>query len=371
MIKLPVSQLQAGMKIAKDIILSDGRLLLLAGFYIKPLYLRALDAFKVKYVFVEEGEYSPIEELEEEKIYNHAAYVIKNAFKLLRNGENVSIDAIENSVNEILKKIIENETVMLQLTGIRDVDHYTYLHSVDVCIYSTIIGKKLGYSKGQLMTLGMGAILHDIGKCKVSSDIVHKPDKLTDDEFNQMKLHTVYGSDIIKASYQLNSKISNIAFQHHEKWDGSGYPLGICTNSINPFSRIVTLADVYDALTSDRVYKKKALPHVAAEYIKNQSGTLFDPYIVELFINSIAVYQEGTVVLLSTGELGSIIYGNSAGNSLDNKAENSSGNTADNTSGTTRQKVHVFSNKSGPPVLNPYIIDLNERRDIEIVEVFL
>lgn len=351
MIKLALSQLKPGMKLAKDIYLHDGRLLLLAGFAIKSIYIRKLEAFNVNEIYVEEGQYTPVEEYDEEKIYNHAAETVKNIFTMARKDEYADISIVRDTVSDILHKVIENEIIMLQLTGIRDIDNYTFLHSIDVCIYSIIIGKRLGYGNDPLMALGMGAILHDIGKCKVPFEILLKPGRLTDDEFDLMKLHTVYGYEIIKNSYRLSTKIANIAFQHHEKWNGSGYPMRTSSSAIDPLARIVALSDVYDALTSDRVYKKRTLPHIAAEYIKNNAGTLFDPFIVDLFTSSIAVYNEGTLVLLSTGELGSIV---------------SSGKVGD-----ARQKVSVFSNKSGPPVLKPYIVDLNERKDVEIVEIFL
>ncbi|MGE5614007.1 MAG: HD-GYP domain-containing protein [Bacillota bacterium] len=349
--KIPVSQLKPGMKLARDIVLDDGRLLLLAGFSIKPLYIRKLEAFNIREVYVEDGPYEVMEEFEEERIYTHAAAIIKRVFSLTQKNETADISIVKNTVEEILSKIIENETVMLQLTGIKDIDNYTFLHSVDVCIYSIIMGKKMGYGNDPLMSLGLGAILHDIGKCRVPALLLQKPDRLTDEEFENMKLHTVYGYEIIKNTYMLNNRIANIAFQHHEKWDGSGYPMGLSRDSIDPLSRIVALADVYDALTSDRAYKKKVLPHIAAEYIKKNSGILFDPFIVNLFINSITVYTEGTLVLLSSGEVGSIICpGNSNGK---------------------RQKVNVFSRKSGPPVLQPYIVDLNKKKDLEIVEIFI
>lgn len=351
MLKLELSQVKPGMRLARDVILPDGRLLLLAGFVIKPMYLRKLEAFKVGYVYVEEGVFEPIEEFEEERLYNHAASTIKHIFAMTGRNRNADIIPVKETVDEILNKVMENETVMLQLTGIRDIDNYTFLHSVDVCIYAIIIGKKLGYGKDHLMSLGMGAILHDIGKCKVPVEILRKPDRLTDEEFHLMKMHTVYGCEIVKNTYRLSTKIANIAFQHHEKWDGSGYPMGIYNNEIDPLSRIVALADVYDALTSDRVYKKRELPHKAAEYIKSNAGILFDPFIVELFVNSIAVYAEGTLVLLSTGEVGSVVFSGKVGGE--------------------KQKVSVFSNKAGPPVLQPYIVDLNEHTGVEIVEVFV
>lgn len=139
--RLELSQLKPGMRLAKDVILPDGRLLLLAGFIVKPLYLRKLEAFNVDYVYVEDGEYEPFEEFEEEKLYNHAAATIKNIFTLARRDRDVDIISVMDTVNDILNKVMQNETVMLQLTGIRDIDNYTFLHSVDVCIYSIIIGK--------------------------------------------------------------------------------------------------------------------------------------------------------------------------------------------------------------------------------------
>ena len=351
MVMLPLSQLKPGMRLAKDVILTDGRLLLLSGFIIKPLYIKKLESFNVNSVYVDEDLIEITDIYEEEKLYNHAAATIKNIFTLVREGKSTSADVVKETVSELLQKIIENETVMLQLTGIRDIDNYTFLHSIDVCIYSVILGKRLGYGQDPLVDLGMGAILHDIGKCKVPMEILQKPAKLTDDEFKEMQLHTAYGYEIIKNAYGFNKNIANIAFQHHEKWDGTGYPSGLSGDQIDPFARIVALADVYDALTSDRVYKKKDLPHNAAEYVFKNSGKLFDPLIVEVFVNNMAVYAEGTLVLLNTGELGSVMASEGIGSS--------------------RQRINVFTNKSGPPVLSPYVLDLNQRRDIDIVEVFM
>lgn len=351
MVKVALSQLIPGMKLAKDVYLPDGRLLLLSGFIIKPLYIRKLESFNVDSIYVEEDTIDIADGYEEERLYNHTAATVKNIFTLVREGKSTSAAVVRETVNELLQKIIENETVMLQLTGIRDIDNYTFLHSIDVCIYSVILGKKLGYGQDPLVDLGMGAILHDIGKCKVPMEILQKPGKLTDAEFNEMQLHTAYGYEIIENAYGFNKNIANIAYQHHEKWDGSGYPSGLSADQIDPLARIVALADVYDALTSDRVYKKKDLPHNAAEYVFKNSGKLFDPVIVDMFVNNVAVYAEGTIVLLNTGELGSVM--------------------ASGGIGSFRQRINVFTNKAGPPVLSPYILDLNQHKDIDIVEVFM
>jgi len=351
LLNISLSELKPGMKLAKDVMLSDGRLLLLAGFVIKPSYIERLKSFGITHVFIEEDQFTPVSINEEEKVYKHAASMVKEVFQMSRNGLRPNISAFRDTVNEVITKVMEKESIMLQLTGIRDIDNYTFLHSIDVCIYSTIIGKNLGYDMDTLTLLGMGAVLHDIGKCKIPAHLLRKPGSLSEDEYNEIKEHSVLGYEIIRNSYGLNEKIASISLQHHERWDGSGYPSGLMSYNIDPFARIIALADVYDALISDRIYKKRYLPDIAAKYISKNSGTLFDPKLVEVFVNSIVASTEGTLVLLSTGELGSVI--------------------PPKVSDGSRQLIYVFSNKFGPPVFEPYIIDLNEHREIEIVKIFV
>ena len=350
MLKIPLADIKSGMKLVKDVVLPDGRLLLLAGFIIKPVYLKKLESFNIDFVYIDESPYEHVEEFNEEKLHNEACKAIKTLMYSIREGDTVDMDIINNSVSDIVNAVMDNDAVMMQTTGIRDIDNYTFLYSVDVCIYAVTVGKKMGFKPEQLVSLGMGAILHDIGKCKVPLDILMKPGKLTDLEFQRMKLHTVYGCEIIKSTRSLNSSIANIAFQHHEKWDGSGYPLGIKSDKIDPFSRIVAVADVYDALTADRVYKKKMLPHLAARYIEKNANIIFDPYITDIFIANIGTYADGTMVLLNTGEVGIIIK-----------------SPADN---NRKLKINVISSKNGPPVLRPYIVDLEANPGIEILEVY-
>jgi HD-GYP domain-containing protein (c-di-GMP phosphodiesterase class II) len=347
--KISISELKPGMKLAKDVLLNDGKLLLLSGFAIKPRYIRKLELFNIEYVYIEEGQEVPLSEISEEKVYTEAFNSIKSVLTSVRDGKDIDVPAIKSTVNEIVHKVINNEPVFMQLTGIRDIDNYTFLHSIDVCIYSVITGKKLGLSQRELTELGIGAILHDIGKCKVPLEILMKPGKLTDDEFHVMKLHTVYGHEIINNTWGLSKRISSIACQHHEKWDGTGYPLGLGSYQIDRFSRIVTASDIYDALTADRVYRKRDLPHEAAEYIIGCSSTLLDPDIATVFIRNISVYPEGSIVVLNSGEIGSVIEAD----------KNMS----------IRPKVMITANKEGPPVSKPYVIDLMKELDIFIIDL--
>jgi HD-GYP domain-containing protein (c-di-GMP phosphodiesterase class II) len=195
--KVAVSDLKTGMRLAKDVFLADGRILLLAGFIIKPRYIQKLETFNISHVFIIEDENIKSESVSEEKAYLEAFNTIKDIMDTVQKGEDLNVEAVNETVNDIVMKVMNNEPVFIQLTGMRDIDNYTFLHSVDVCIYSVITGKSLGFTSEQLMELGMGAILHDIGKCKVAQTILNKPAKLTASEFQDITHHTIFGHDII------------------------------------------------------------------------------------------------------------------------------------------------------------------------------
>jgi HD-GYP domain-containing protein (c-di-GMP phosphodiesterase class II) len=349
LIKLPVSNVMPGMTIAKDVYLPNGRLLLLAGFAVKPRYIEKMKAFNIEYIYIEENRIIPLEEISEEKIYSEAFNSMKNVLSSVRDGQAINVLAVKSTVEDIVHAVINNESVFMQLTGIRDIDNYTFLHSVDVCIYSVITGRKMGLSKEDLTELGIGAVLHDIGKCKIPHEILNKPAKLTTEEFEKIKLHTLYGYEIICNTQSLNNRIATIACQHHEKWDGSGYPFGLSGTQIDILARIVTAADIYDALTADRVYRKRDLPHEAAEYIVDNSSILLDPEVASIFIKNIAIYPEGSFVLLNSGEIGSVIEVNK--------------------SVTLKPKIRVIARREGPPIIQPYEIDLKDHSNIHIIDV--
>mgnify|MGYP005841486587 CR=1 FL=1 len=347
--KILVSELKPGMRLAKDVLLKDGRLLLLANFVIKQRYITKLTLLGIDYVYIDENEEVPHEEIKEEKVYSEAFNSIKSVLTSVRDGKNVDVPLVKNTVNEIVHKVINNELVFMQLTGIRDIDNDTFLHSVDVCIYSVITGKIIGLSINDLTDLGISALLHDIGKCKIPLEILTKPDKLTNEEFQVMRLHTKYGYEILCNTPGLNKRIANVAWQHHERWDGNGYPSGLKNTQIDTFSRIVTAADIYDALTANRVYRRRCMPHEAAEYVMKNSSIFIDPEIANIFINNISVYPEGTVVLLNTGEVARVV---------ECRSKNS-----------IKPIVEVITRKEGPPVLTPYSLDLANNTGTSIIDI--
>lgn len=346
--KLALSEVIPGMKLAQDVILEDGRILLLKGFTIKPRYIQRLKAYKVPYVYVEENVIVS-EEADEERIYEDTFHTIKDVMEGIRRDEDVNVETLKETVNEMVQHIMNDDMVFMALTGIRDIDNYTFLHCVDVCIYSVITAKAMDLDAETIHEVGLAAILHDIGKCKIPLSILNKPGTLTQDEYEIMKRHAIEGMDIINRLPGVPSRIGRIVCQHHEKWDGSGYPQGLKSNDIDLIARIISIADVYDALTANRVYRKRFMPHVAAEYLMAQSDTQFDSHIVKCFIDSIAVYPQDIIVLLNTGEIARVLPSRGIR--------------------SMRPTVSVITRKDGPPVLEPYEIDLRNNPTVFVVDI--
>jgi HD-GYP domain-containing protein (c-di-GMP phosphodiesterase class II) len=182
-------------------------------------------------------------------------------------------------------------------------DNYTYEHSVNVIVLSLIMGLELNYSKDRLYSLAVGAMLHDVGKVFVPKDILLKDGKLTEMEFDIIKEHPSRGYDYLKEEIGVSAMSRIIILQHHERVDGTGYPEGMCGSRIHEFSKIVSIADVYDALTSDRPYRRGLPPNDAIEYIMGSADRYFDFDMVNAFLKRIVPYPAGTMVRLSNGDI--------------------------------------------------------------------
>lgn len=346
--KVTVDELKPGMKLAKDIILNDGRFLLLKGFTLKERYIDKIRLYDIPYVYVEK-EVEKVQYFNEEIIYSETFHNVNNIMKSVRNGGSIDVSSVKSTVSKIVQSIFNNDNVFMKLSGIRDIDNYTYLHSIDVCIYSIIAGKSLNLLPDMLNNLALGALLHDIGKCKIPPEILNKPAKLSESEFEIMKKHTEYGYDILRKTPGLSEDVARIALNHHEHWDGAGYPRGLKGEEIDLLSRIVAIADVYDALTADRVYRRRFMPHKAVEYLISNSRAQFDPQILNIFMDNIAVYPPDIIVMLSTGEIGKVVKSKGPP--------------------SIRPKIMVIARKEGPPVYEPYEVDLARNPEVSIIDI--
>lgn len=238
-------------------------------------------------------------------VYNDAIDIVKDTFAEVRAGRIPKTEKVAEIVTEITDHVLEDHNAMIGLTMIKNYDDYLFNHSVNVGILSVSIGKTMGYAKEKLLVLGIGGLLHDIGKIDVAEDIIRKPGGLSYEEWEMVKLHPVQGSKILERMGNIDKIIPQIVFEHHIGYDHSGYPTK--EGELHPLGIIITTADVYDALTTLRVYKQPYPPASAIKIMQNLSGRHFDPNTLKIFVNMFGIYPIGTMVRLCTNEVGIVI----------------------------------------------------------------
>jgi HD-GYP domain-containing protein (c-di-GMP phosphodiesterase class II) len=205
-------------------------------------------------------------------------------------------------VDDILADLRSAGGSVVTLVALRRATEYTFVHSVNVCVLSLLVGLQFGYDRTALRQLGIGALLHDVGKV-FCTDLAEKPGPLTEEEWVRMKRHPWDGWDMLRRHPEVHLFSAHVALQHHERLDGSGYPRGLTADQILAFARIAAVADVYDAMTADRPYRQAFPPHEAMRALLREAGSKFDPDAVRHLAARLAVYPNGTIVRLTSGEL--------------------------------------------------------------------
>ena len=242
------------------------------------------------------------------KTYAQSVAVTKDLMTSVRMGRSANIKKIKRVVQGIVDQILNEETSLIGLTTIRDYDEYTFTHSVNVCIFSVALGKRLGFSKLQLYDLGMAALFHDIGKSRVPAEVINKVGGLTDDEWRLIAAHPWLGALALfqlRGQQELPYRAMIVAHEHHMKIDLTGYPRPIRDRSMSMFSKIVAVADGFDAATSRRSYQTEPLtPAQVMMEMRDNTRRGMDPVVVKAFINLTGIYPVGTLVILDTFELG-------------------------------------------------------------------
>ena len=224
-----------------------------------------------------------------------------------RVGRVVDTKEAKNLVATLANDIATSLDATMWLTQLKNRDEYTAIHSLNVCVLSLIFGRSLNLSKDELNELGLGALLHDIGKMRVPLKVLNKPGKLTDDEFEIMKTHPGMGYELIRNDENLSAEVLTIVRNHHERLSGQGYPDKLNEQSISYFTKIVSITDVYDAITSDRVYHDGMTPHLAIQKLYEWMPNNFDKDLVQKFIRTLGIYPIGSVVELKTGHIGLVV----------------------------------------------------------------
>jgi HD-GYP domain-containing protein (c-di-GMP phosphodiesterase class II) len=237
-------------------------------------------------------------------IQREALTVVKDLMQDVRVGKNIEGKRAAVVVNAMIDSIFRNQDALFGLSRIKDYDTYTFVHSINVCVLSLAIGRRLNFNRPELQELGVGALLHDVGKMKIPSAILNKPTKLTPEEFIEIKKHPFYSVGILERSGGIPEKAKEIALQHHERQDGSGYPFGLQGEQISRESQLVAIIDVYDAITSVRCYSRGMPAHEGVKKIFEWSKKDFNQELVERFVQAVGIYPVGTLVQLDTGEVG-------------------------------------------------------------------
>lgn len=271
-------------------------------------------------VELESGEKVEIESHELNLDHSNERYIIKEKFEemhvsikksfdeLSRNntGEEIKRE-LEKTVEEIKNNLSVNVELLNEILDVKAVDEYLYNHSLNVAVISNLIGKWLGLSHEDLDILVLAGLVHDIGKLKVDQKILNKPGKLTDDEFMEMKKHPAYSHKMLIEMGYKEQKMLKAVTLHHEKVDGTGYPLGITGDKLPIHAKILAIADIFDAMTSNRVYKERVSPFKVLEMFQNQTFGKLDYGIIMTFIKKFTEYYVGSEVQLSNGERAKIV----------------------------------------------------------------
>ncbi|MCL4472053.1 MAG: HD-GYP domain-containing protein [Sulfuricella sp.] len=244
------------------------------------------------------------------KVHSEANRIVHSIMQDVRIGKQIELEQVDPVVEHLTDSILRNKDALLSLCRIKQKDDYTFLHSVSIGALLISFARALGLDRNVIRLLGIGGMLHDIGKMKVPDEVLNKPGKLTDEEFVIMKSHVVYSRDILSETPGIDQISLDVAAQHHERHDGSGYPLGLKGSEMSVYGQMAAIVDVYDAITSDRCYHKGMEPTVALRKMFEWSRFHFNPELIHTFVRTIGIYPVGTLVMLESGKIGIVIAQN-------------------------------------------------------------
>jgi putative nucleotidyltransferase with HDIG domain len=284
-----------------------------------------------------------------QEICNQSKEAVKNMFQEARMGKAVDAESAQDMVEEISDSVSRNASALISLARLKTANDYTYMHSVAVCAMMIALARQLGLSEDETRSAGLAGLLHDMGKATTPPEVLNKPGKLTEAEFDIMKAHPVEGHRILKQASNLDPVALDVCLHHHEKVDGSGYPEGLKDNEISLFAKMGAVCDVYDAITSNRPYKEGWDPaeslHKMAEWAKGH----FDQRIFQAFVKSLGIYPVGSLLKLESRRLGSVL----------------AVVIAQSPSTLTKPLVKVFYSVAHSKLIAPEVLDLSAANSTE------
>ena len=237
------------------------------------------------------------------RLYSDAVSVAGDVWESAQTEGRPDATAARSMIDGLAQAVAQNRTALLALTTLKNYDNYTFTHMVNVSILTMGQARGLGIDGPLLREFGLAALMHDIGKVRTPLDVLNKPDKLTDEEFVIMKRHVVDGAEILRMTPDVPPLAPVVAFEHHLRVDGSGYPSGVTRSSLNIGTMLCSIADVYDAMRSQRHYQKAFPTDRILAVLKRNDGTQFDQHLVRRFVQLIGIYPVGNLVRLNTGDV--------------------------------------------------------------------
>lgn len=308
---VPTFCLNEGMKLAKNIYSSDGMVLLAKDILLTNEYIDGLGKLGVNGVYIEDtiSHDIQIKNIISEDLRMNAVKSIKGIYNNYKNVDK-AVNTVEYIAKGIIGEILKNKGIMLNMVDIKTFDDSMYHHSVNVAVLATVMGTAMHLETTKLEKLTASALLHDIGKVFIPKEVLNKDTKLTKEEINLIRSHPEKGYRYIKQHFNVAVTTYMGILQHHERYDGTGYPDGKRGDEISSFGRIICVCDAYDDLLTEKTNKKACLPSDAVEYIMANNGQIFDPKLVKIFLKRVAPYPLGSILLLSNGKKVIVIENN-------------------------------------------------------------
>lgn len=313
---IKTENLEEGMILARDVYSVKGLsqvLLLKRGLYLTADNIQNFKERGISGVFIRDGVNDDliVESIIDKRTRKRAIKEIhnifeKNSLNMVTIGEE-EIKRLEDITEDIVDQVIKSPNLRVGITELKSYDEYTYHHCMAVSVLSVAIAVGLEMDYETIKKVGLSGLLHDIGKTMIGLELINKPGRLTDEEFEIVKKHTLFGGEYLKSHDLVDFDVYNGVLMHHEKYDGTGYPFGLKGENIPLFGRIIAVADVYDALTSNRSYRPAKEPSEAFEFLLGGADSHFDVNMVRAFSKKIAPYPIGSIVGLSNGDTGLVI----------------------------------------------------------------
>ncbi|MCD6362470.1 MAG: HD domain-containing protein [Synergistetes bacterium] len=368
---VPVELLKPGMELARTVYTPDGRVLLKEGAKLSERHIEALRKSKAGVLYIYDDRMSDISIIEplsrerREEFKNSLKELCLEVIELerresdrryLRKKDPFAWSKVGEKIKEKGEELIEilkgydKPYLNLLVDESEEKEDYLFHHMLMVAIIAAFLSRKVSFFHNRALDLVCGSLVYDIGLLKVPQEILDKAGHLSEEEFEEIKKHPRYGYLLMKRMGEaLRLRVAHIAYQHHERWNGSGYPRGLKGERIFDMARLVAIIDFYDAVTHTRSYRSRILPHQALAFLKMNRGILFDPFYVDVFLRFIPPYPLGVMVKLSSGESGVVV------GLVDGML--------------SRPRVRIFYDNSGREI-KPFDVNLVEHPDIGIVGVF-